>query len=992
MNTELLAFCVRGILRRWKQMLRVSVAVMVSFTFVMGMLLFQENIGQWQIALAKKHFGDWFVMYRSPHDYENEEIRNHPYLDRARRAAIVKSIEDADGITELHIGAMSEGFIRMGNITVEQGHMPQRDDEVAIDWNTLLRLGQGTTIGSEIILDNNTYELAGIMTSYTNVWKDGNQFPGIIVTDTEADRIMQGEKEYIYCYPLKNYIDEDDYGHIFDRISEDSGIKFKLTYNGNVYDNKLWGSTFINNYMYILVMLIGAVAVTYQLLRYNNSRKNIWIIHKNLGAEKRQLIIMSLSENAFILIISFLSGVFLALGLGKLICTVIGQIKGVSFFSAGRDTFIKALFTLAISITICVIIRIFSSLVYIGKPECNNRTLTGVKRISFQRSKPVTEKEFISETSRRFMRSNGLLQNIFIRLFAFMMAVITVICTITVTKVYMLYMNSNKDYDLVGYKAEDEGMAYIMYYQHDYKTVYNDNGAYVRNDKIYNPNDNCRENFDERSGLFEYRFNRDIRYGDSCIYKGISPDIINNIKNIDGVKDISFGYFESGRVFTWTDMDMDKLDVDIMQGQSDSANDRNKKYLFASEYVEPSKKIFDILNEYAEGELDYEKFQLGEEVVVFEDVSNAGVYAGAMQDGVTLNLRNYTPFDTGIRTISRDTHICESEYSKAYNKFYIELMNCDTDSYDYSSNKSSNIYYGSTNFHNINLMQQAEAKFFFDRLSDEQLMELIDRYIEKVIKEAEQSGKNYYYVNKCYFDYRDGKITREELYNLETGLYDEKLMSFLHSEYAFDFYLSPSASAKVVKVVRVTDEVRDRLKNYVPQFGQFTVVASKELVRKAIDRQNEIVKNYFLLDELPDCLTLKVIPNQINVTYDLKAVYSATDNIVSSYLNEAGFSFTSYAEDKAQIRNSALEALVLYGGSGIAAICMYLVMSSIVVKSRMERYRSRLKLLSDTGADKKVLMRIVLKECIRESLWFVLLLPVNMLVCYVIARKCVDKL
>ena len=71
---------------------------------------------------------------------------------------------------------------------------------------------------------------------------------------------------------------------------------------------------------------------------------------------------------------------------------------------------------------------------------------------------------------------------------------------------------------------------------------------------------------------------------------------------------------------------------------------------------------------------------------------------------------------------------------------------------------------------------------------------------------------------------------------------------------------------------------------------------------------------------------------------------------------------------------------------------MYLVMSSIVVKSRMERYRSRLKLLSDTGADKKVLMRIVLKECIRESLWFVLLLPVNMLVCYVVARKCVDRL
>ena len=34
----------------------------IAFLFVAGMLLFQENMYQYQTAVAKKHFGDWFIM------------------------------------------------------------------------------------------------------------------------------------------------------------------------------------------------------------------------------------------------------------------------------------------------------------------------------------------------------------------------------------------------------------------------------------------------------------------------------------------------------------------------------------------------------------------------------------------------------------------------------------------------------------------------------------------------------------------------------------------------------------------------------------------------------------------------------------------------------------------------------------------------------------------------------------------------------------------
>ena len=42
-----------------------------------------------------------------------------------------------------------------------------------------------------------------------------------------------------------------------------------------------------------------------------------------------------------------------------------------------------------------------------------------------------------------------------------------------------------------------------------------------------------------------------------------------------------------------------------------------------------------------------------------------------------------------------------------------------------------------------------------------------------------------------------------------------------------------------------------------------------------------------------------------------------------------------------------------------------MIVSMIIVKNRLEKYRSRLKLLSDTGAEKEQLVKICIYECIR---------------------------
>ena len=81
-----------------------------------------------------------------------------------------------------------------------------------------------------------------------------------------------------------------------------------------------------------------------------------------------------------------------------------------------------------------------------------------------------------------------------------------------------------------------------------------------------------------------------------------------------------------------------------------------------------------------------------------------------------------------------------------------------------------------------------------------------------------------------------------------------------------------------------------------------------------------------------------------------------------------------------------------YGITGIAAIIIYLIVSAIVLKGRLERYQTRLKLLTNTGAEKEKLIKICMNECIRESWWFILLMPVNLMICLVTIKRFIYKM
>ena len=976
MNSELIALTFKGLRRRWREVARVIAVVMISFMFVTGVLLYSGNMKKWQTAINKQHFGNWFVMfYNSTNKSENDVIKNHPYLEQAVTAVTVRSIEplsvDSDNTIEaisatdkIMVGTMSDEFIKMGSITMEQGHMPEMDNEVAADRNTLIELGQGMNIGDILTIDDTTYTLCGIINSYTNVWQSGNRLPGVIVTDTQAD-VIADEITYIYAYRLRDFISETDYNTMYQSIASESGIRNNIAYNSGVYDYQSWDNERVNRYMYMLIMIIGIVAVTYQIIIYNRSRNNVRFIQKSLGATSAQTVVIALLENVVILGISAIAGSCIALGAGKVICLVLEHTKGVTFFRIDKDIYIKVIIMLVISVVVSIISILLSGCH--KKKYGSNRTIKVTSNLM--------KKNFITSTATRLMRTNGIIVNILVRAFSFVMAVITVLCGIGIVTSYGNYKEQCSTSDSVNYMVDNVSTVPCIYYDSLHKLIKIENGMRYTEDSRVIPS--CNEfNIADGHSARPYYFSG-VKSGRSGLYNSANDDIINNLKRIEGIDNISYGYYETTRSFTWDNMNIN-ITVNGEGRETEGGSSENRKYVFAGEYVDIDKEIFDILNEYAGGKLDFNALKEGTQSVVFLDADNNGEYDDTMKDGVTLNLNNYymgNPF-YNIKSFYMD------KYTVACNKFFTDLIS----EYRYRID-SKDIY-----------------EYIGDNISREQIIETIDEYLRHTYDDptdyynmylnTDDFDQDYYEYRKASYDlymaYKRGEVSKEELF--ENHSCKGEVLGSWYSKYTYYSLLEPAASTNVAKVIILTDEIRDKLKYYVPEFGQYTIIGSTQLLQKALDNQNNVMKKYLFLDELPDYVTLKLRPNQFNIRYNLKSSFAATDNVVCSYLKTAGFDTISYSEEKNLLRQRTIESLMSYGVTAFATIIIYMIVSMIIVKNRLEKYRSRLKLLSDTGAEKEQLVKICMYECIRESLWFIVLMPLELLICLVIVKKFINRI
>ena len=410
-------------------------------------------------------------------------------------------------------------------------------------------------------------------------------------------------------------------------------------------------------------------------------------------------------------------------------------------------------------------------------------------------------------------------------------------------------------------------------------------------------------------------------------------------------------------------MDYNKIGAkDYISDSDEKLEEKNYKYLYASEYVEPDSSIYDIICKYAGGNApDYEKWAAGELSVVFKDTNIRGQYDDTLQPGMTLNLYGYADNMRNDQFVYHQWDGSESEYSDALIRYYMDNVwekyvnvKDDPDTADVIANHKTWSW-------------NRAYKYVSNKLSLDRLEEL------NLISRTCLSGSNVESQTKTTQEtrerYEQGVIS-EETYRGFLGKYAN---TELERRYRYKTRYTPAADTNVAAVIYITDENRDEIntafKEYIPEFGQFTMISTTALLQEALDNQNENIKQYFLLDELPDELTLKLKYNQVNIRYGIDSALVSTGNIVSSYLGQSGFSYKSYSEEKDLLKQKTIETMMLYGISLLASVFVVIAVSVLIVKNRCEKYESRLRIIKRTGAKDTVLVRICMLECVREAIW-----------------------
>ena len=970
---NILKITFKSVKRRYRQIIRAALTTLFVVFFVTAVLIFQENMYQWQMQSNKDRFGDWFIMdigSRQP----DSNLTDHIYIEQPVKVSrSVNVLNDDWQSTGFYVGSFSSEFLAQSHIKLDEGRHPEHSDEIAMDWNTLLTLGYKGEIGESINLkyyDNNsignkekrkdkTYTLVGIYRNYTNIWNNGKQIPSAVVVNSELSQFNYDIRS-VFLYPIKPSIKTDDYKAVFDSIKEKTSKSY--TYNSGVYDYKPWGSTSIYLYMYLIVMAIGITALSYQLIEYKNTRKASYKKYASLGADSSQLRRMYIIENALIIVPAALIGIIAAFLAGGIAGGILEGKAGFSFYTINVSIVLKSIASVVIAVVVEEIVGLLSNVMDTVKEK---RLKAGSKKqiVNIEvRNKNTScrkSKLKVSNVSRvitsRLMKRDGVGMIIGVRLFSLFICVVLVFSVLKITTSFDKYKKNNSLPDIYGYLDVPSSnyrtdMIYISYLKdfdnYPAKSLNMDEFTQVDLiNKEYNSRNRYNIPYDElrqlildngMTALFtSIPYNSPDRIiksncaimnsplakdGNNSIIEGVSSDVIDGLNEIPGIISIDYSIFESERTWYWDNQDYHKMGIDkIIAAQKASSIAKTMKdptygsrYLFATEYVNPTKEIYDIASKYIDkSNINYDDFASGKQVIVFIQDNCEGDYDDTLKAGDTLY----------------------------YNYYNVPFGQCNKAGYITSSN----------------------AVYPYD-------IPFFNKY--------NNSGKI------------DLQVELKDEDNPDTA---STTYSFTQTDLEVETMFGACVAPKVAAVIKVTDEVKEDFNGIMPDYGYYTALASTELAKQEIDNQKDLMLR-ITGEELTDGIDFKLQYNQIKIDYDLSSTFSATNNKVALYLKSNNITYKSNVDSKNVYRTQLVNNILQYGITIMAVIIIQLLIMAIIIRNRIESRRGKFILFRKMGMTRGKLLGICMREAIRESLWCIVTLPLMLILEVLIYSSNIRKL
>lgn len=929
-----------GIRRRLPQIQKAAFTTLVAVFFVTAVLIFQENMYQWQMSSNKLRFGDWYICEKTTKE-PNKVLDENDFLEKPLKAESTVRIFDSDwNNTKLYVGSMTDDFMKQGRIRLAEGRMPEASDEITMDWNTLLKLGYEGELGQKVTINyyendninsdkgrlSATFTLVGILNNYTNIWQDGKNIPGAIVTE-ERLKEFKCTIYNIYIYPFKDSVRTQDYANVYKKIKED--VKSQTVYNAAVYDYSPWKSKTVYAYMYIVVMVIGILALSYQLIEYRNTRRKSYNMFRQMGMTKAGIRKMYITENAFILIPAGIIGILLALAAGYFTGQALEAKSGYEFYRANMEVIIKSAGSVVIAIIVEELSGIISNIHFYKKKPASKKWSGRPVTVKNNKSR-MNRHNLVRTVSSRFIKKDGALMAVGIRFFALCICGVIIFSALKIQNAFTEYKNNDSLTDIFGYidRTEDKDQLYMKYwyYLENYNNLPMKPSMYsesresrmdkledtaklrkrynihfdklkelVEEGKMWDSNNavkiNNTDSIGRESAQIQISRSGYLKNPNNNIIEGFSKEFLDQLMEINGIQSVSYSAFESERTWFWDNQDYEKMQTFAFHPVNYHYNkqhidDYGDRYMFSTEYTEPTKELYSKLEKYIDKEyVDYEAFKEGKQVVLFLRNLPEGGYDDTINAGDTLYYNYYrvdeNTYDDKSNIID-PSYFLIFPYDKAYNRYLLDYNNT----------------------HDFNP--------------------------------------------------------------------DYKLMEKLEADY--DACVAPQVAA----VVRVTDEVMEDFNGIIPTFGYYTAIASTNMAQQAVDRQKDIMER-LIGEELSDDMDFELCYNQISIKYDLASTFSATNNKIGVYFNNNNISYSSNVDIKNTYRTQLINSILQYGITIIAMIVMQLLIMAIVIRNRINRRKEKMKLLHSLGMRRGKIVSVCMLEALRESVWCVITMPLLLL-------------
>ena len=311
----------------------VWVAILACMLMQTGFLI-TDGISSAVMNQRKNIYGEWEYGLVNMDADSQTLIEDHPFIESKGKIQIYGVLAGSymDN-KQANIGTMDQTAWNLGHLQMLKGHLPENEQEIAMESGMLTALGYQGTPGEKITLDivttteyqNDmvgkayTYTLCGVIKDYQVNWDicNRNRFPTGIVTEAGAERIGSPLESHILIRADKG-----------DSVYEDLKKSDKLTCG--MEENAKWNQDVVKQMPYIgflqairVVIAVAAACVLYLMVSHSvQKRQEMWKILDALGMEKKQMYQILIFEACACYLIASITG----MGLGTL--TYLAAMKG----------------------------------------------------------------------------------------------------------------------------------------------------------------------------------------------------------------------------------------------------------------------------------------------------------------------------------------------------------------------------------------------------------------------------------------------------------------------------------------------------------------------------------------------------------------------------------------------------------------------------------------------------------------------------------------